>query len=89
MGYFERDFGCKIIRDVPDDVCPECGVKHDPEMPHNRNSAFYLFVFYDDNGRWPTWADAMAHCSDEVKEFWTAALEEKGISVNKDWFDKM
>ena len=63
------------------DVCQECAVKHDPMMPHNRDSLYYQYAFYAKNGRWPTWADAMAHCPEEIKEYWTDALTEKGIEV--------
>lgn len=63
------------------DVCQECAVKHDPMMPHNRDSLYYQYAFYAKNGRWPTWADAMAHCPEEIKGYWTDALTEKGIEV--------
>lgn len=63
------------------DVCQECAVKHDPMMPHNRDSLYYQYAFYAKNGRWPTWADAMAHCPEEIKVYWTDALTEKGIEV--------
>ena len=63
------------------DVCQECAVKHDPVMPHNRDSLYYQYAFYAKNGRWPTWADAMAHCPEEIKGYWTDALTEKGIDV--------
>ena len=63
------------------DVCQECAVKHDPMMPHNRDSLYYQYAFYAKNGRWPTWADAMAHCPEEIKGYWTDALTEKGIDV--------
>lgn len=62
-------------------TCPKCAVKHDPEMPHNRDSLFYQYAFYAENGRWPTWEDAMAHCSQEMKDIWIQALSEKGVKV--------
>jgi len=65
----------------PEGTCPECAVKHEPSAPHNQQSLFYQYDFYGKNGRWPTWADAMAHCSDEVKQLWTVALTEKGVAV--------
>lgn len=37
-----------------------------------------MYKFYFEHGRWPTWADAMAHCSDEVKAAWEVALREGG-----------
>lgn len=63
------------------DVCQECAVKHDPEMPHNQQSLYYQYKFYAKHGRWPTWADAMAHCSEGVREYWKLALRERGIEV--------
>jgi len=70
-----------MIMPAPPGTCPECAVKHEPYMPHNRDSLMYQYVFYGKNGRWPTWADAMSHCPDEIKEEWTRALAERGIEV--------
>lgn len=27
------------------------------------------------------WKDAMAHCTEDVKRFWTQALREKGVEI--------
>ncbi len=62
-------------------TCPICATKHDPTLPHNQLSLYYQYRFYDEHGRWATWKDAMEHCTDEVKELWTIALKEKGISI--------
>lgn len=62
-------------------TCPECAVAHDPKQPHNRDSLYYQYHFYAENGRWPTWNDAMAHCDSETKQHWIEALAEKGISI--------
>jgi len=62
-------------------TCPECAVKHDQEMPHNHRSLFYQYKFYNEHGRWPSWKDAMAHCSDEMKEFWHRRLRECGVEM--------
>lgn len=61
--------------------CAECAVVHEPEQPHNQQSLFWQYSFREKHGRWPTWADAMAHCSPEVKQFWTEALAEHGVTV--------
>lgn len=68
----------KFMMMPPPGTCPECAVKHDPRMPHNKQSLFYQYAFYARNGRWPTWEDAMAHCAEEVKEVWRQALKEAG-----------
>jgi len=70
--------------DTSDGKCPECAAKHDPSQPHNAQSLAYQYKFYADSGctRWPTWADAMAHCDDETKRMWRAALEAKGVKVD-------
>jgi hypothetical protein len=62
-------------------TCPECAVAHDPNQPHNRDSLFYQTKFGIEHGRGPTWADAMEHCNEEIKERWTHALESRGINV--------
>lgn len=65
----------------PSDKCQICAVAHDPECPHNPGSLYYKMKFHQKNDRWPTWADAMAHCSDEMKEFWISELAKCGIQV--------
>ncbi|MBS3885585.1 MAG: hypothetical protein KGZ56_00850 [Dethiobacter sp.] len=63
-------------------TCQECAVDHNPELPHNRQSLFYQYKFYNEHGRWPTWEDAMAHCSEEMKEFWRSELTKKGVNLS-------
>jgi hypothetical protein len=67
----------------PKGTCPACAVKHDPEMPHNQQSLYYQYHFYNKHGRWPTWKDAMLHCTDEIKAFWIEELGKHGINVNE------
>lgn len=63
-------------------TCPECGVAHDPSQPHNQRSLAYQYWFYNEHGRWPTWADALAHCDPDVRILWAAVLAERGIQVD-------
>lgn len=81
MGHLQDKHGVILLGKTPPGTCPECAVKHDPSQPHNRDSLAYQYKFYDKHGRWPTWSDAMAHCSDFVKEFWVKALREQGVEV--------
>ncbi|WP_339063601.1 hypothetical protein [Tepidibacillus marianensis] len=60
-------------------TCPECAVTHEEYLPHNQESLFYQYKFYNEHGRWPTWEDAMSHCNDEVKAKWIKAMKEIGI----------
>lgn len=62
-------------------TCPECAVKHKLEYPHDQQSLFYQYKFYNEHGRWPTWEDAMAHCSDGMKVIWRGLLREHGIAI--------
>lgn len=62
-------------------TCPECAVNHDPALPHDAQSLYYQYKFRQKNGRWPTWSDAMAHCTNEVRARWTQALAKNGIIV--------
>lgn len=81
MGFLYSRHGMTLFGRTPDGACPECASVHDPGQPHNRDSLTYQYKFYDQYGRYPTWADAMAHCTKEVKELWVQALGEKGIEV--------
>lgn len=58
--------------------CPFCNYEHSRELPHNRDSIFYQYSFYATHGRWPTWTDAMAHCTPFIQECWKLTLKEVG-----------
>lgn len=51
-------------------LCPECLAVHAAGTPHDRDSLFYNCTFFTVNGRWPTWSDAVAHCSQETRIMW-------------------
>lgn len=70
----------QLLKPAPG-VCQECGVDHTPEMPHNQQSLYYQYDFYGKHGRWPTWKDAMEHCTQEMKDFWIKSLAEHGVKV--------
>lgn len=81
MGYLKEKHRITMLERTPEGTCPECAVEHDPRMPHYRDSLTYQYKFYDQHGRWPTWADAMAHCDPKVKEAWIEALRKHGVEV--------
>jgi len=64
-------------------TCPECAVEHDEKQPHNKQSLFYQFNFYNTHGVWPTWGDAMAHCDDAIKQYWKSELSKRGVNENE------
>jgi len=66
----------KMLPAAPD-TCQECAVKHEPHMPHNKQSLFYQMKFNAEHGRWPTWKDAMAHCTPELQAQWAKILKDK------------
>ena len=81
MGYLKEHHGMTLLGNTPPGTCPECATTHEPYMPHNQQSPAYQYKFYDQHGRWPTWEDAMAHCSKKVKELWMQALRDRGIEI--------
>ena len=66
----------------PPGTCHMCAVAHSPGAPHNQQGLHWNYWFYRQHGRWPTWADAMAHCSDEVKKATIEVLKEAGAWKN-------
>jgi ribosomal protein L28 len=60
------------------DKCQVCARKHEPGEPHDAQSLYYQTAFTGMMGRLPTWADALAHCDDNTKRVWEAALREGG-----------
>lgn len=83
MGFLNDRHGMMLVGRTPPGTCPICAVNHHPEQPHNRDSLAYQYKFYDEHGRWPTWEDAMAHCSEDVKTYWKSALEARGVEIAK------
>lgn len=84
MGYLKERHGMTMLPVIPNEgQCPECGAFHEQEQPHNRDSLRYQYTFYDAHGRWPSWADAMSHCSDDVKAIWRHELERAGVDVGE------
>lgn len=63
-------------------VCPVCAVNHAPAMPHNRDSLYYQMCFWQKHGRFPTWADAMAHCDEHIRAVWTGLLAEHHVKAD-------
>lgn len=63
------------------DKCQKCAVDHEEDIPHDQTSLYWQTWFYLQHRRQPTWRDAMAHCTDEVKQQWIIALQEHGIEI--------
>lgn len=70
-----------LVGEAPEGCCSQCWAEHEPEVPHNRDSLQYQYRFYAEHDRWPTWADAMAHCTPDVKRLWVQALARHGVQV--------
>lgn len=66
------------------DLCQICATKHDPTQPHNAQSFYFQYWFFDTNGRKATWADAMLHCDEKTKAPWLAGFEACGIDINSE-----
>lgn len=41
----------------------------------------YQYSFFAEYNRFPTWADALAHCEPEVRERWFQTLAERGVPL--------
>ena len=61
----------------PEGVCRIRAVDHKPGEPHNAQSLFYQMRFKMRYGREGTWADCLAHCSEQMQQLWIKALREK------------
>ena len=56
------------------DKCPVCATEHGPAEPHNAQSLYYQMAFRGKQGRFPTWADAIAHCEEPLRIAWREEL---------------
>lgn len=61
--------------------CSQCGRLHEPDQPHDAQSLAYQYAFYAEHDRWPTWADALAHCDPEIQNLWKQELRAHGVDV--------
>ena len=79
-----KEFGIEHVTILPPrkGVCQVCAAEHDPAMPHNRDSLYYQMRFYQEKGRFPTWADAMAHCDQSTQTVLTALLLQHGATLD-------
>lgn len=64
-------------------ACRICAAVHRPDQPHDRDSLYYQNWFYKRYRRFPTWADAMAHCTDAVKAEYKSLLGRRGINTEE------
>ena len=78
--YAEQDTKVVILPPTPES-CRYCGDTHDPRDPHNRDSLLYQHKFRKAHGRYPTWADAMRHCSILTQTRFKEELLKRGIKV--------
>ena len=76
--------GFALLPCKQDGRCQVCATHHDPELPHNQPSMYYQYSFYSKHGRWPTWNDAMEHCTEDVKRITREVLRNNGIEVSKE-----
>lgn len=72
----------------PPDKCQVCAVAHDHDQSHNQQSLYYQMRFYAEHSRWPTWTDAMSHCTPEVRAVWrrgiTEQMQKHGLTIPDD-----
>jgi hypothetical protein len=62
-------------------MCCECAIAHHRDYPHHANGKYYKYHFHLKHKRLPTWEDAIAHCSEELKELWREHLTSLGVDV--------
>ena len=74
----DKSAGLTLLPCKPD-VCQECAVKHESNQPHNQKSLYYQYKFYGEHKRFPTWKDAIAHCSEPIKQAWEKELKALGV----------
>jgi hypothetical protein len=66
----------KLLPPAPG-TCPFCARKHLDIEPHDATSLYYIWTFHSQIGRSPTWADALAHCTADMRLAWERLLREK------------
>lgn len=59
--------------------CAKCGVAHSEDAPHHMG-LYYRMKFYQEEGRWPTLADAFSDCPAWTKEVLKVVLQRLGLA---------
>lgn len=72
----------KVVPPAPGS-CPICATRHDPKEPHDRDSLYYQNCFRRKHKRFPTWEDAVDHCSETVKADFKKKLARRGIVLEE------
>lgn len=67
----------KIVAPMPG-RCKVCATAHRPEEPHDRDSLYYQNRFFRKYKHFPTWEDAMRHCTEERKAAFREELAARG-----------
>ncbi len=78
----KSEAGTMMLLPPAPDKCQECATDHKSDQPCNAQSLFYQMNFKMKNGRYPTWIDAMSHCTDDVKKQWKGLLLSYGVNVD-------
>lgn len=68
-----------ILLPPPIAACPVCAMPHTPGEAHNADSQYYKLRFAILHGRPPSWADAIAHCTPQIRDKWTRELLLVGV----------
>lgn len=71
-----------LLRPAPG-LCQECGRAHNPEIPHDKNSLYYATKFKMEHGREPSWDDAVAHCTEDMKKRWSDTMNRVRASTEQ------
>ncbi len=77
-----KSMGMEKITAPAPGCCPVCATIHDKQDPHDPSSLYYQNQFYKAHKRFPSWADAMVHCSAETRAKWAEELRNAGILVD-------
>lgn len=64
--------------------CKECLETHLPFMLRDKLNLYYQLKFYKENGRYPTWEDAMADCPAEIQKRLKRELKKCGLWTEKE-----
>lgn len=71
----------------PPGHCELCAQAHAPEDSHNADSLYWAVKAKAQGLPSPTWSDAIAHCSPEIRQLWAehvwAYVQMKTITVEK------
>ncbi len=78
---FSAQLWYSVCKPREPETCQMCGRRHFAHQPHDPTSPLYALNFRSTERRWPSWKDAMSHCSPKMQDYLLRMLRKHHMSA--------